>query len=531
MNTSGEWFDELQAQVVEEGTGVPLVPSIADTLREHHPEQHAIGGNRYDEHLYEEVKDSVEALSLTLDAARERYEQTDTLASDILRSFYQLEPREQDVAPEYQRNAAALHDMLSTTDYKRLHSLTQLDGFDSALATATMTEALVEVLAKQEEEDEQQRRQHKQQEKQGTPGDQQGGSSEPSGKPGQPGGLPGPGTQDPGQGNGSDTSLEDLHAMQRRVAARKAAQKAEQDIVEAREALDTFGGSPDAIGGGWGTESGTAQLQGDVLARAKLAMLILHNETLRRIAQLCGRMKMIAAQVERTRLTLGNTELYGVTLGNDVRNLLPTELALLSRPVLKRLFYAKFAEKSLNQYERYTPEPVGRGPIIVTIDESGSMWGRKNEWAKAVVLSLLSIAAKQKRDLRVIHFGSAHELLVEDYKKGKGTTEQVMNTALHFFNGGTDYEHWMREALSAIETSEFDRADVVAVSDGECGVGDELLKQWQTTKAARGFRCVGILTGAPRGGAILRQFCDETHHLKSVREDQAVLEQVFTMTV
>jgi uncharacterized protein with von Willebrand factor type A (vWA) domain len=531
MNTSGEWFEELQAQAeigewdaIDPGRTGATAP-VVETLREQHPEQHVISGNRYDEYLYGEVATGVDALSSTLSEARPKYGQTDTLAGDILRAFYQLEPHEQqEVDPAYQCNAAAIHDMLSTADYKRLHSLTQLDGFASALSTATMTEALIDVLVKHEQEDRRRERAAKKQQQtqpveEGLPG--------AAGQPGDGAGVPG----GSGQGKDQENTMENLRAMQRRVAARTAAKKAEVDIAEAQDALDTFSGQPDAVGGGWGSERGHAHLVGDVQARAKLAMRIMRDQTLRHIALLCGRMKMIAAQVERSRLTLGNTELYGVTLGNDVRNLLPTELALLGQPTLKRLFYVRFAERSLNQYERYTPEPVGRGPIIVAVDESGSMGGQKNEWAKAVVLSLLSIAAKQKRDLRVIHFGSAHELLVEDFKEGKGTTEQVINTALHFFAGGTDYERWMREALSAIESSAFDRADVVAVSDGECAVSDELLKQWQAAKTARGFRCVGILTGTPRGGAILRQFCDETHHLKSVREDQAVLEQVFTMTV
>ena len=561
MSTTGDWFGELQAQVSEDSAHVPAgaTPAVADTLAEEHPERHAISGNRYDEFLYDTTSAGVEALSTTLDETRARYEHTDALASDILRSMYQLEPREQPPDPAYQRNAAAIHDMLSTTDYKRLHSLTQLDDFAAALATASMTEELVDVLSKQEEEDkkrlrqakdEQQRQREKQPEPpeakqeetgrpQGLPGQegQSGGTAPTAGGTPDPSGLQSGASQAssaPGPANGQEkeeAARESLRQMQRRVAARKAVKQAEQLIEEAQTALDTFSGQPDAVGGGWGSESGKAQLMGDVQARARLAMQIVRNDTLRRIAQLCGRMKMVAAQVERTRLTLGNTELYGVTIGNDIRSVLPTELVLLSRPALKRLFYAKFAERSLNQYERYSPEPVGRGPIIVVDDESGSMRGQKNEWAKAVVLSLLSIAAKQKRDLRVIHFASAANLLVEDYPKGRGSTDQVLATALHFYGGGTDYEAWMKSALSAIESSDYDRADIVAVSDGECAVSDELLRHWQATKAARGFRAIGILTGAPRGGAILRQFCDEVNHLKSVREDQAILEQMFTMTV
>ncbi len=537
MDTAGDWFEDLQAQAGEDSSVVSATPQqaratagrVRDDLQERHPTWHAIAGNRYDEHLYRQAKGSVDALSETLEQVRHTYPSSEQLAADLLRAFYQLEPHEQPVTERFQRNAAAIHDLLSTTDYKRLHSLTQLDGFASALATASMTEALVEILAKQEQEDPRQKRPQ-------SPVSRRRASQspqQPSAAPAQPAKHDGTGGQS-GETEGKMTAeqeRESLQAMQRRVVARRAAQQAEQEIADAQEALATFGGGPDALGDGWGSGEGTAHLQGDIQARAKLAQRLLQSAELRRIAALCGRMKLIAAQIERTRLTLGNSELYGVTIGDDVSNMLPTELALLSRPALKRLFYARLAEKSLSIYERYSPEPVGRGPIIVAVDESGSMSGAKNEWAKAIVLALLSIAAKQRRDLRVIHFASQRSLLVEDYLRGKGTPEQVMKTVLHFFGGGTDYEHWMRQTLIAIESSEYDRADVIALSDGECGVSDEVLKTWQATKAARGFRAIGILTGAPMGGAILRQFCDEVQHFKGVTNDQAILEQVFTMTV
>ena len=42
-------------------------------------------------------------------------------------------------------------------------------------------------------------------------------------------------------------------------------------------------------------------------------------------------------------------------------------------------------------------EPVGKGPILVTVDESGSMEGRKVDTAKALALALAWIARQQRR--------------------------------------------------------------------------------------------------------------------------------------
>src|SRR6476619_3956255 len=44
-----------------------------------------------------------------------------------------------------------------------------------------------------------------------------------------------------------------------------------------------------------------------------------------------------------------------------------------------------------------TREPVGKGPIIVSVDESGSMEGEKAHTAKALALALAWIARRQRR--------------------------------------------------------------------------------------------------------------------------------------
>jgi uncharacterized protein with von Willebrand factor type A (vWA) domain len=70
------------------------------------------------------------------------------------------------------------------------------------------------------------------------------------------------------------------------------------------------------------------------------------------------------------------------------------------------------------QYDLIGHETEGQGPIIIAIDESGSMTtdygGMTGEvWSKAVMLALLSIARLQKRDLAVIHFSGPDDLRVD----------------------------------------------------------------------------------------------------------------------
>ncbi|HEU0173564.1 MAG TPA: hypothetical protein VFV58_04825 [Blastocatellia bacterium] len=76
------------------------------------------------------------------------------------------------------------------------------------------------------------------------------------------------------------------------------------------------------------------------------------------------------------------------------------------------------AERDLMQCDLIGHEPQGQGPIIIAIDESGSMTadygGMTCEvWRKAVTLALLSIVRLQKRDLAVIHFSGPDDLRLD----------------------------------------------------------------------------------------------------------------------
>jgi uncharacterized protein with von Willebrand factor type A (vWA) domain len=93
------------------------------------------------------------------------------------------------------------------------------------------------------------------------------------------------------------------------------------------------------------------------------------------------------------------------------------------------------------QYDLIGHEPQGQGPIIIAIDESGSMTtdygGMMGEvWSNAVMLALLSIAWLQKCDLAVIHFSGPDDLRVDLFPKGQATPTEVIASASFFFNGG-----------------------------------------------------------------------------------------------
>ncbi len=319
---------------------------------------------------------------------------------------------------------------------------------------------------------------------------------------------------------------------QMRLAARQGMQAVAQEIEEMQQAMNAFGamGAPD-----WGMESGTNRLAPlQVKEKLALAQTVRQSKRLQQIAAVCGRFKRIALERQRTRVIQGAEEVTSITTGRDLARLLPSELALLAEPALEDLFLLRYAEGALLQYELQGREPEGRGPIILALDESGSMEEEcggmtKEVWSKAVMLGLLAIARLQKRDFAVLHFSGARDLRTDIFPQGQATSAEVIACASHFFNGGTIFDEWMNEALRLVGAAQFNRADVICVSDGVAGVRDETLAAWEKIRAERGLRTYSVLLGTEDGEAFLRQFSDAVFSLAALTDDLPALETLFSI--
>ncbi len=319
--------------------------------------------------------------------------------------------------------------------------------------------------------------------------------------------------------------------QQVRQAARQGLKAALREVEQTADAIKAFGGGGD----GWGTGDGLASHDTlSVKTKLKLARQVNKSAKLQQIAAIAGRFKRIAWQQQRAKVKHPPDEITSVTLGNELARILPSELALLAIPQLEDLFYLKFAEASLAQYDLIGSEPQGQGPIILAIDESGSMTadygGVTGEvWSKAVMLALLSIARLQARDFAVAHFSGANNLKIERFPKGAATPAQTLACASHFFGGGTVFEPWMAQALTMVEEAAFEKADVICLSDGIASVTATALQEWQERRAARKTRAYGILIGTTQGEEVLEQLTDAVFCLDDLRADLPALETIFSV--
>ena len=317
-----------------------------------------------------------------------------------------------------------------------------------------------------------------------------------------------------------------------RRGARQGLAEAEREIDDLNAAVATYGGRNE---GGIGVGPDTDGVGRALTTREKidLARRVGQSPRLKELALRCGRFTRIALDVQRSRVSHPPDEVAAIGFGADLARVLASELGLLADPDLENLFLLRFAEQGLQQYDLIGSERQGRGPIIVALDGSGSMAGTlgggttKEIWSKAVALALLAIARRQRRDLAVIHFAGDAQTPLHRFPKGEGAYPDVIACLDTFPGGGTAFEPWMARALDLVGEAAFDRADVIAISDGLATIDPGMVARWNRARAARGMRAYAVLIGTDEGAGALAAIADALLTLDDLDADREVLETIF----
>lgn len=269
----------------------------------------------------------------------------------------------------------------------------------------------------------------------------------------------------------------------------------------------------------WSTQFGGGQ-RSSPGAQIELGRQLARNPKLKRMAQLVGRMRENARALRRTMYERNSAEVFATGQGADLSRLLPPELLSLRHPLLRRDFRRRLLDGELLVYALRAREQRGRGPMVVCLDGSSSMAGDKEIWAKAVTLTLLDIAARQRRRFRSICFSSAETPLqvleLNPRQRSAPELSQVFALAEHFPGGGTDFQKPLDAALDCLRADRRRRGDVVFITDGECRVDPEWLRTFQREKARLGFTVFSVLIDVgPTSLPAVTAFSD---HVTSVRQ-------------
>ena len=185
------------------------------------------------------------------------------------------------------------------------------------------------------------------------------------------------------------------------------------------------------------------------------------------------------------------------------------------------LFMRRFQQKKLMQYRKREALIKGEGDMIVLLDESSStrlMAG----WAKAIALALLDVAAKGRRKFALVHFSTTTK--TDLFEPGRYQTADILRAAEHFFNGGTNFERPLKEAIRLLQNG-FENADITIITDGESELTDEFTKEFRETLRRQRAAMTGILLDKDNAcGKTLEPFCDRIFRTKELTEDEIAVQ-------
>ena len=276
----------------------------------------------------------------------------------------------------------------------------------------------------------------------------------------------------------------------------------------------------------------------DIKEVLKWAEFIEGNKRVKELCDLLGRLKKASKLKKRElaksvreikthiKVTTSKNEISGIKLDDKIEYALPFELSLLSDDEMSLLFDKKFVEKSLlcfdskrigeidkeitkkEEFEEWVEkeEEEKLGPIVLCVDTSGSMSGEPENIAKAVTLSIASIAKEQKRECFLINFSTGIEIF--DFSKELGIGELV-SFLKKSFHGGTDVAPALEYAVKKLQEDRFKNGDLLVISDFQApDVGSDLKAKIKLAKEKRN-RFYSLVIGNYSSNAINKIFDKE----------------------
>ena len=255
--------------------------------------------------------------------------------------------------------------------------------------------------------------------------------------------------------------------------------------------------------------------------RADLIKRIQSNPELKKVLKMAGSMlRDISSKLVPDKEA--DDTIVGIEEGRDLKRLTNQSRFLLCNEITESMFYAKYCRNELSILKYEGESPKERGPLIVMIDESGSMSGSRNTLARAIAVASVHIARKDDREVTVIGFDGAVSSVYEfsgskayecvprsrsGEKRAVALDRAITYLATIQPSGGTSFDAPLREAMRIHEGKK--RADFIFITDGWCTISPDVLEKINKVKED-GLRIFTILLGcnAPSIEAISDEIVD-----------------------
>ena len=188
-----------------------------------------------------------------------------------------------------------------------------------------------------------------------------------------------------------------------------------------------------------------------------------------KLAKLIGRSSSVDFKLSGHFPTAAKSDITGITIGDNLSSLLPSETAMLSCPATQPTFYHNYVEKRLQIFASASsgnaPVTHQDGPVIICLDTSGSMRGEKVEIACNLTMAITIIAQRRKRDVLVVKYSDWHFLLkVTKLSRQREDLEKFLSSYQGRGNAENELFRWLFKDILPNEKA-FDTADILCITD------------------------------------------------------------------
>lgn len=387
--------------------------------------------HRFDKRIWREVREDTPRIDSLLKDAPDGF---NSLLEDLFSIYYKGTPRMRDedtVSEEAKKTRQFSEEILNHNETRATRISTQFDEMLSAISMVAAGEEIKKRIQEQEPD---------------------GGGS---------------GDGQNGEGEASDQQMQGI--------AQAAARAAQKEADDAQDAMD-----------GWGLDS-EALKKMDPDKRFDL-IDALRRGRIRTLAELVGKMRRIANAARKEKIRTTTEEVWGVTTSGELTTVLPQEMSNLRHPLRKKDFYRRLMEGQLLSYDKTRYEELGKGPLVVLVDCSGSMQGSRIDAAVACAMALVQIATiKQRRRAAMVFFNGDIQKEIR-FEPGEKDFDKIMELASVGASGGTDFDRPLKRSVEILQESKFHKGDVLMITDGQCHTSQQVLNEILEEKERSNFQ-------------------------------------------
>lgn len=227
-------------------------------------------------------------------------------------------------------------------------------------------------------------------------------------------------------------------------------------------------GDDGGAGTGRGSEGGETTREEE--QHIELTFMRSIPSSLVRLARLIGRSGNTDLTPSGHFMAAAKSDIAGISVGNDLSSLLPSEVALLACAETQDVFLRNFAEKRLQVFASASSggqeaERHQDGPVIICLDTSSSMNGRPAKIAAVLSMAVAIVAQRQRRQVLIVKYSEGHTLFkLKSLRKQRKALLKFLSSWSGTSNNEDDMFRWLFEEVIPGQ-GEFSSADILCVSD------------------------------------------------------------------